>query len=354
MPFTTQEIQDAGKAVLDYYLKNKPIDQVAVERPLLKRLQSEKKSAPGAKQYIVEQLRYRYQSNFQWFNGASVVTYNRRQTLEQANYAWRSAHDGFALDEDRLAQNGIIVTDDPSAARTSSQAERIQLTNLLDEQSEVLRLGFEEKMSQEMHRDGSHSSDAITGLDALVSLTPSSGTVGGIDPSTNVYWRNYAKTSLSTTTTTGDVLDYMEVAWRTCSRNGGKPNLILMGSSFYDGFRNFVLKTFGGAGGLSYTNGVIGRRIDSGTEMMTFHGVDCMWSPEFEDMQSLTGAGTSWEKRCYMLNTNHIKLRPLDGHDMITRKPPRAYDKYEYYFALTWRGALTTNRRNAHAVLALS
>ncbi|MCC6530933.1 MAG: phage major capsid protein [Burkholderiales bacterium] len=356
MPFTTSEITDAGKIGLDFYLKNNSIDQVAVERPLLKRLAGDKRSAPGAKQYIVEQLRYRYQSNFQWFNGAGVVTYNRRQTIEQANYAWRSAHDGFALDEDRLAQNGIIVVDDPKAARSASQAERIQLTNLIEEQTEVLRLGFQEKFSQELHRDGTQSADAVTGLDALVSLTPSTGTVGGIDAAgaSNVYWRNYAQTGLTITTTTGTILDYLEVGWRACVRNGGKPNMILMGSDFLDGFRNFILKTFGGAGGMSYANGTIGKRIDAGTEMMTFHGVDCTWSPEFSDLQAFTGAATSWEKRCYFLNTNHVKLRPLEGHDMITRKPPRAYDKYEYYWGLTWRGALTTNRRNAHAVFAIA
>ena len=44
----------------------------------------------------------------------------------------------------------------------------------------------------------------------------------------------------------------------------------------------------------------------------------------------------------------------MAGQDRITRKPPRAYNKYEYYCAITWRGALTTNRRNAHGVLALS
>ena len=120
MPFTSQEIIDAGKAGLDYYVKNSPIDQIGVDRPLLKALMASKKSAPGAKQYIVEQLRYRYQSNFQWFNGSSVVTYNRRQTIEQASYAWRSAHDGFALDEDRLAQNGICVTYNPKASKTAS------------------------------------------------------------------------------------------------------------------------------------------------------------------------------------------------------------------------------------------
>ena len=35
MPFTPQEIQEAGKAAIDFYLKNKPIDQIAVERPIL-------------------------------------------------------------------------------------------------------------------------------------------------------------------------------------------------------------------------------------------------------------------------------------------------------------------------------
>ena len=65
MPFSSQEITDAGKIGLDLYLRNEPIDQISVERPLYKKLNEKKTSAPGAKQYIVEQLRFRYQSNFQ-------------------------------------------------------------------------------------------------------------------------------------------------------------------------------------------------------------------------------------------------------------------------------------------------
>lgn len=68
MPFTSQEITDAGKAALDFYLKNNPIDQVGMERPLFKALAKNKPTAPGAKQYIVEQLRKAYQSNFQLVN----------------------------------------------------------------------------------------------------------------------------------------------------------------------------------------------------------------------------------------------------------------------------------------------
>lgn len=351
MPFTSAEITDAGKIGLDFYLKNNPIDQIAVERPLLKALMAKQKTAPGGKQYIVEQLRYRYQSNFQWFNGSQVVTYNRRQTIDQASFQWRSAHDGFALDEDRLAQNGIIVTESSHPnTRDASQAERIQLSNLIEEQSEVLSLGFKEKFSQALHLDGTQSADAVTGLDTLISTTPSTGTIGGIDASSSsaVYWRNYAQTGVTTTTSTGNVLDYMETAWRSCIRNGGKPDLIIMGGDFNDGFRNFMLKTFGlyGAPQVNVT------KVDAGVDQMTFHGVPMKWSPEFYDLQALTGS--TWEKRCYFINSDTVKLRPLDGHNMITRKPPRAYDKYEYYWGMTWRGALTCNRRNANAVLVLA
>lgn len=350
MPFSAQDIQDAGKIGLDFYLANNPVDQVAMERPLIKALQGKKKQAPGAKQYVVEQLRKSYGSNFQWFNGSAVVTYNRRQNIEQANYAWRSCHDGFALDEDRLAQNGIIVTDDKQA--TASQAEKIQLTNLIEEQSESLKLGFQEQFSFQLHLDGTQSTDAVAGLDALVSLAPTSGTVGGIDRSVaaNAYWRNNYATGLTTTTSTGTILNSMEVGFRQCSRNGGRPDLMIAGSTFVDGYRNFVLNTFGRMDfGPSNT-----KRVEGGTEMLTFHGVEVQWSPEFYELDSRFGPATPWEKRMYMLNTNHITLRPLQGHDMISRKPPRAYDRYEYFWGLTWRGALTMNRSNAHWVGALS
>lgn len=352
MPFTAQEIIDAGKNGLDFYLANNPVDQVAVERVLLKALQAKKKEAPGAKQFVVEQLRKSYNSNFQWFNGASIVTYNRRQTIEQANYQWRSCHDGFALDEDRLAQNGIIVVDDAGAAKSASQSEKIQLTNLLEEQAESLRLGFQEQFSYQVHLDGTQSPDAVAGLDALVSLAPTAGVVGGINraASANAYWRNNVATGLTTTTGTGTILNSMEVSYRNCMRNGGRPDVMIAGSNFIDGYRNFVLNTFG-----RMDFGPANRkRVEGGTEVLTFQGTEVQWSPEFSELDARFAPATPWEKRMYMLNSNHVRLRPLQGHDTVSRKPPRAYDRYEYYWAVTWRGAMTMNRANAHAVLALA
>jgi len=350
MPFSAQDLIDAGKIGLDYFLANDPVDQIALERPLLKALQAKKKTAPGAKQFVVEQLRKTYAANFQWYNGSSIVTYNRRQTIEQAQYAWRSCHDGFALDEDRLAQNGITITDS-SGPSNATDAEKIQFTSLIEEQAASLKLGFQEQFSYQLHLDGTQSTDAIGGLDQLVSLAPTSGVVGGIDraSSSNAYWRNNFSTGLTTTTSTGTILNQMEVNFRQCSRNGGRPDLIIAGSQFIDGYRNFVLNTFGRMDfGPSNT-----KVVEGGTSVLRFQGVDVQWSPEFQELDARFAPATLWEKRCYFLNTNTIRLRPLAGHDMISRKPPRAYDRYEYYWAMTWKGALTMNRSNANSVLAL-
>lgn len=347
MPFTSAEISTAGKVSLDAFLKNNPVDQVALERVWLRELMKRKKPVPGGKQYITSQVRYQYQNNGQWFYGNEQVTYNNRESVEQAQYEWRSLHDGYAISEDRLAQNGIIMTDGPG--RNATKAEALQLTNLLDEQNEILRLGTEEYMNEQFHLDGTQNTDAPTGLDAMVSLAPSSGTVGGIAAS-NTWWQNHAVTGLTTTTTTGTILDKMEIAWRACVRNGGRPDYIMAGSDFVDGYRNFMLKTFGT---LNHQGGSE-ISIDGGTKMLAFHGVPIVWNPSFSDLDASYSPSTDWEKRCYMLNMKHMNLCPLDGQDMVTRKPPRVYDRYVNYIGMTWRGAIVMNRRNAHAVLAIS
>ena len=356
MPFTAFELGEAGKAALDHYVKNKLVDQVNTERPLYKKLKGKGKAAPGNKENIVEQIRKSNSANFQWFNGSKIVTYNKRYNIEQPKYPWRSAHDGFALDEDRLIQNGIQVTDGGPAGNFTG-AEKLQLENLLEEETDALGLGFEERFDQALHLDGTQDVDALTGLDALVSLTPAVGTVGGLDASTEVYWRNHVATGLTTTTTTGTILDQMEILWRLCIRNGGHPDFILVGSDFLDGYRNFMLKTYGrvnydanqlkgGDGGSPHVQGV--------STGVYFKGVEMIWDPVFSELDTLYSPATTWEKRCYFLNCRHMSLRPLQGQDMITRKPPRAYNKYEYYWGMTWRGGLTTNRRNAHAVAAIA
>mgnify|MGYP001051360340 CR=1 FL=1 len=345
MPFTSEQLTYGGRAAIDYFLKNDPIDQVNTDRPLIKKLMEEKSEYAGGLQYVTEQLRYQNDSNFQSYFGSQQVSYNRKRTLQQAKFTWGSFHDGFGLDEDELAQNGITMTDDKSS--TPTDAEKVQLTNLMKENAETLKLGFQENFDLMLHRDGSASATDIPGLDALIDLTPATGTVGTIDASTATWWRNFASLDIAD----ADLIDQMELAWRRCIRVGGSaPNFILVGSAFLDKYRQLAGDTVNrqvmdkGKGGVN---------LDASVSGVFFKGVELIWDPVFETLDTLDAPAQAWEKRCYFINTRFMKLRPIKGHWLVNRKPPRVYDRYVHYFALTAKAALTTGKRNAHAVLTI-
>jgi hypothetical protein len=353
MPFNSEQLAAGGKAAIDYFLKNDPVDNVNTARPLIKKLMEKKVDYAGGLQYVVEQIRKSNDGNFQGYFGDSQVSYNRKRTLEQAKFAWGAFHDGFGLNEDELAQNGVTFTDDRNAVPTD--AEKVQLTNLIKENSETLKLGFQEGFDLMLHRDGTQDPLEIAGLDAIIALDPSNDTIGTIDSSTSTWWQNHANTAVSDT-----VLD-MEAAWRECIRYGGQaPDFILAGANFIDAYRadakNSVIlnANVGGAGGNnkgSTLDAAVGNGVNTG---LYFKGVELIWDPVFDVLDTADSPATAWADRCYFINCNHLRLRPIKGHWMVTRKPPRVYDRYVHYWALTAKASLTTAKRNAHAVLALS
>jgi hypothetical protein len=359
MPFNAEQIAYAGKAAIDYFLKNDPIDSINYMHPLAKRLIDEKKEWTGGTQYVVEQIRFSNDSNFQPFFGDSEVSYNRKRTLNQAKYTWGAWHDGFGLNEDELVQNGITTVNDKGATPTDN--EKVQLTNLLQENMDTLKLGFQENFDLMIHRDGSQNPLDIPGLDALVSLHPSGGTVGGIAAS-NAYWQNYADLTLEDSTE--GMLEKMEKAWRACIRYGSTvPNFILAGTDFIDAYRDAVgspggaiqrqVIVGGSTGNKQATSldGGVGSGIQTG---LYFKGIEIMWDPAFDVLDANDSPTVPWATRCYFLNTKFLSLRPIANQWMISRQPPRVYNRYVHYWGLTARAALTTGKRNAHAVLALA
>ena len=380
------DITQLGYVALQNFLKNKPIDQVATERPLLKALMAKKKPWGGGKENIVEQIRTEYGNNFEWFgdsalNTSSAVTYNTRDTVRQAYYPWNSAHDGFQFSEDYLLGNGILIGDSQSP-RNSSAAGLVQLTNVFNEAMEVLRLGFEKILDQSLHLDGtigvgggtSLANKAINGLDFIVPCVSHTGTVGGIARAGNTYWRNQIDMGAGLNVTTGvpygagyagaDLLAPMHTMWRACQKNGGSPNFILAGTDFIKSFEiaadakesRYAVQP--GSAQAPWNLDPSLEIKESGTFTgLFFQGVPIIWDPVFEDLDGIAGAKVSnglsvdWAKRCYFLNTNHITLRPIQDNDMIARKPPREHTSYNYYWGMTWRGSLTANRCNCHGVI---
>lgn len=356
MAVNAEQLAYAGKSAIDYFLKNDPIDQVNIAHPLFDFLVSKKKMYTGGLQYVVEQLRKSNDSNFQSYQGSGQVTYNNKRTLEQAKYTYASFHDGFGIDEDDLTRNGITFNADDRGA-TPTADERVNLTNIMQENMETLKLGMQEGIDLVLHRDGSQDAEAVPGLDALVSITPSSGTVGTIAAS-NAYWQNFADLTLGTTVS--EFFDALEAGWRACMLYGGSvPDKILAGSDFIDAYRNAAkdstnLQVVVNANGGNKSGNTVDGGIGNGTKTgIYFKGVEIEWDPVFELLDAQDAPTVTWSSRCYFLNSRHLTLRPIQNHWMVSRKPPRVYDRYVMYNAVTTKFALTTNKRNAHAVFAL-
>jgi len=364
MSFTANEITELGYSSLNYYLKNNPIDQIQQVRPLLRKLMAGKRSFPGGNDSIVEQLRKSYGADMQWFQGADAVTYNTRNTLDQAKFPWKGCHDGFEMSEDYLLSNGITVTDGGNPV-TNSRGERLRLTNLFKESMEVLRLGFEEQLDLDLHRTAADT-DHIDGLDSLVSLTPTVGIVGGIDRSTNAWWQNQFADTLTGADDAAAhkaMINTMENLWRKCIINGGAPDCIIAGAQFVDQFRK-AAQTEISRYMVQQTQFMTPAQFDPSTKQgadgtftgLAFQGVPIVYDPTFEvlDAEDTPTTGLLWTDRCYFINTKHMKLRPAEGHDMIARKPPRAFGNYVHRWGLTWKGGLCINRSNCHAVMSLT
>jgi hypothetical protein len=350
MPVNNAQLAAGANTQLESYASGDPIDQINTEHKTLAWLMANKAPVIFGNGIYNEKVRISNDSNYQRYTGDDQVTYGRKDTVRKAPFQHYEQHDGFTLNETELANNGIVMTDDAEAVPTD--AEKIQLVSLIDEGWTTLKSGFQANLALDFLRDGSQANLAVPGLDLIVSTTPSVGVIGGIDASVAPYWRNNADLAINTGTA-GTLTSEMEAQWRACTRYGGmQPDFIVCGSKFYDAYRKDANQT---QNRQVITNGKGGVNADGSTDNVYFKGKLVVWDPDFDALDDLLGAITyPWAKRCYFLNSKTVKLRPYKGRWMITRKPARMYDRYSHFFGITNDCAITTNKRNANAVLSIA
>lgn len=348
MPLNALEIERISKVAIDFNRKNKPVDQVNVDRPLLDLLMPKAKDIVGGKEYITENIFTANGSNGQYWSGNSKVTYNTRNPNELAKFRWANFHDGFTLNEDELTRAGIKVNDDKGKS-TATKSEAVILTNMIDSQFKALEEGAKDFIHASLWLDGSQSVDATPGIDGLVSLTPATGTIGGINAATATYWRNFALTGIAPTVAA--MQDAMEQAKRSIMRTKGRITHIFAGGAWIDAMRNAVLAsnqtqiTYAGGGKLD---------IDLATNRLRFDGVVVTWVPDFDTNFGGSAPTIPWSKRCYMLDLNSLYLNRDPDDWMRMRFPGRPIDQYVYYYAMTAKYGLGLNKRNSQAVLSIA
>jgi hypothetical protein len=345
MPFTTAQLTQGANYAIKTFDKKEPIDQINVKHKTLDWLVKNKKESSFGNGSFKEPLYISNDSNAQNYFGADQVTYNERDPAKWTDFAWFNVHDGFWFDEDRLLQAGIHLSDEAGIVPTRAEAEI--LTNLVEQSYRALKNGLQEHLAFETLRDGSQSTKASPGLAHIVDPTPAVGTVGGIDAATFTWWQNNANTGITTTA----VITEMEETYKACMRYGGMlPNFIVCGQAFYD---NYVAQAVSAVQRHQAVMGRGGATMDPSVDAVNFHGIPLVWDPTFEALDTLLST-TTQTKTCYFLNSSAVTLRPVKGEWMRDRKPERLPDRYVHYAGKTTKYVLTSNKRNALAVLSIA
>lgn len=351
MPFTTAQLTTGATYTLNTYERTDPVDQINVKHVALDWLVKNREAASYGNGYHKIPLYYQNGSNYQNYFGADQVTYNERDPAKWAEFPYYNHHDGFWFDEDRLAANGIQISDDGDTVPTKMEQER--LVNLIKISYRALKAGIQEQLAYELYRDGSQSTKACPGLEHFVDWTPAVGTVGGIDASTFTWWQNNASTSIAADTNLLAGTAQMEVMWRNCMRYGGMvPNKIVAGSAFIDAYRKNASSTVSRQIN-SATLEKGGVSLDPSVTNLYFHGVPVEWDPTLDALDTLLSTSTR-SKTCYFLNSEALKLQPVNGEWMRNRKPQNLPDRYVHYFGQTSKYGMTSSKRSALAILQIS
>lgn len=350
MALNATEIAKIGKVAITAYGKNKPVDQINVARPLLDALLPKAKDIVGGVDGFTINIFKSNDANGQLWSGNGKVTYNSRSPNDFSKWDWMNHHDGFVLNEDELKRAGITVSDDIGKS-TATKGEAVALTNMIVSQFTALEEGVKDHINALLWLDGSQYTNALPGIDTIVSLTPTAGTVGNIAAS-NSYWQNFASTGLASTQAA--LLGAMETAKRSIMRKKGRFTHIFCGADFYDALRNAVLAsnttqiTYGSGSKLS---------IDMATDTLKFDGIQLTYVPDFDTNHGQGAPAITWAKRCYFLNLTPgqgIELRKDSEDFMKMRYPGRPIDQYVYHFAMTSKFGLGCSKRNSNAVLSIA
>ena len=346
MPFTSQEIENLAASAIDYHWNTPTVRAQSIQdKPLLKMMMGKVKNFPGGKELLTARVKGDYTTTIQGFDSDDPVSYANPANTKTASVPYKFIHAGIQFSMPELVRAGITVDDTLTGEKTSraSMAEKIALTNLLQEKIEDMAEGSDRGLNTMFWRDGTQDSKLVPGLTAYITDTPTADvTVAGLNQSVYSWWRNRANISISLGAgpSTGAVLNTLQYEMRQLRRYGGKPNTMLAGSDMMDR----IEKELKAAGYYTQTGWAGKGRIDGSVSDLSFKGIDIDYDPTLDDL--------GYSKRLYVIDSRRLYLMTVDGENGKDHAPARPEDKYVFYRAKTWVLGLMCDQRNCHGVYA--
>ena len=209
--------------------REKPmIDAVTTHNGLLRAMKARNgvKTAPGGTS-IVQPIEFKSNANFGWFEGYDLLPIMPQEVHTATQYAWKNASVAVTISGTEIAKNS-----GPD-----------QIMDLLDAKIMNAEHTMLNGIASGLYAPGTGSGGKeLGGLAHLISTTPTTGTVGGIDRSdaTNAFWRNKA-TDATTTYADSTIRAQMLAMWLQCVRGSDHPNAIVTDGVAWTAYNNTLL-----------------------------------------------------------------------------------------------------------------
>jgi hypothetical protein len=201
--------------------------------------------------------------------------------------------------------------------------------DLLEARLNVAKATMMNKLAQSVYSDGTGSGGKeITGMNATVASTNTSGTYGGIDRATWTFWQNKKYDFSDNTVTPGPttIQNAMNTLWASCTRGNDRPDLIVV-DTVYWGFYMSSLQA-------------LQRFSSPETGNLGFPSLKFMDADVVLDggIGGFCPASTG-----FFLNTKYLKWRPHKDRNMVPLSPNRRYaiNQDAEVQILGWAGNLT-------------
>lgn len=259
---------------------------------------------------ILEELEYAENTNFGWYSGYDPLPIAAQDTFTSAQFTIK-----------QCAVSVVI-----SGLEKIQNSGRAQMFNLLEARIRNAEKSMTNQMASSAYADGTGSGGkSLTGLQAAVPVSPTTGTYGGIDRAAWPFWRSVLQAAGAQTATT--IQAQMNALWLQLIRGKNRPDLIVFDNNLF-GF---------------YLASLQSQQRFTGTEtgQLGFPSVKYMDADVVCDggIGGFCPANSGW-----FLNTDYIFLRPFSGMNMKSLDTANhAVNQDAMSKFIAWAGNMTSN-----------
>jgi len=341
-----QTATDLGNLLLPMHIRGDALAQTIQDKPFLKWWEQKKKSYSGGNQFqLTERVQGQYMSDTTTIQGYSQddqLNFGQAMNAQQTSWFGKEHNYGLIITWTELKQDGITI-DDKQAIRRHSAQDLYVLADVFKNRMADFSESYARGKARLFFLDGTQDPKAMAGFKSIIQDTPTVGNVGGINKGAYPWWQNRANLTLQPSAQDQNLCRFFQTEMRFLKLFGGRPDTAFCGSDFMNGLEMEIRSK----GYYTMEGFTKSETNDFGQAEISLKGLGkFVWEPMLDQL----GEG----KRCYVLDSRKIKLRPIEDEDDKTLTPVRPYNYLVFLHNITWSGSMMASQLNCQGVYSLA